>query len=93
MSRHELPEPPMHLRVAVMNESERAYLCLAWRRSRRVHHWHWPKAGIVNCKAAVDVTAETVRACPYCGKPLPDSDDAVNEHYVTEHGEGTGWPP
>ena len=27
------------------------------------------------------------RACPFCEKPLPDSDAAVNEHYDAEHQE------
>jgi hypothetical protein len=39
-----------------MKDSGREYFCFVWRRGNRVHHWHWPKADIVNCENAIDVT-------------------------------------
>jgi hypothetical protein len=39
-----------------VRDSGREYFCFVWRRGNRVHHWHWPKKDIVNCKNAIGVT-------------------------------------
>jgi len=38
--------------------AEDGYLCWIWQwRGRRVHHLHWPRKGIVNCRNSVGFSA------------------------------------
>jgi hypothetical protein len=81
MPRHVVPEPSVYLfffRVAVMNDDRRGFFCLAWRHGNRVHHWHWPRVDVVNCKNAIGVT-----------RPDPEPpEDPPSSGWPS----ATGWP-
>lgn len=46
-----------------MNKENSWYFCMAfsvhWKGGIRVIHWHWPRAGIVTCERAAEITRDS----------------------------------